>query len=82
MKPTVTNLVGEFAGRGVMALLADSTNADEPGWTPSERVIDPALDEVLRTAPGRVLVATFASLISRMQQVANADDLFALPAIG
>ncbi len=70
--PTDYAKLGEFAGRGVLALLADSTNADEPGWTPSERVIDPALDEVLRTAPGRVLVATFASLISRMQQVANA----------
>ncbi len=70
--PTDYGKLGEFASRGVLALLADSTNADEPGWTPSERVIDPALKEVLRTAKGRVLVATFASLISRMQQVANA----------
>jgi ribonuclease J len=70
--PTDYGKLGEFGGRGVLALLADSTNADEPGWTPSERVIDPALDEVFRTAPGRVLVATFASLISRMQQVAGA----------
>jgi ribonuclease J len=69
--PTDYAKLGEFAGRGVMALLADSTNADEPGWTPSERVIDPALDQVFRTAKGRILVATFASLISRMQQVAN-----------
>ncbi len=71
--PTDYGKLGEFAGRGVLALLADSTNADEPGWTPSERVIDPALKEVLRTPKGRVLVATFASLISRMQQVANAS---------
>lgn len=64
--------LGEFAGRGVLALLADSTNADKPGWTPSERVIDPAFDEVFKTAPGRIIIASFASLISRMQQVANA----------
>lgn len=64
--------LGEFASRGVLALLADSTNADTPGWTPSERVIDPAFDEVFREAPGRIIVASFASLISRMQQVAQA----------
>lgn len=70
--PTDYGKLGEFAGRGVLALLADSTNADEPGWTPSERVIDPAFDAVFREAEGRILVASFASLISRMQQVANA----------
>jgi ribonuclease J len=74
--PTDYAKLGEFAGRGVLALLADSTNADEPGWTPSERVIDPALEEVFRNASGRILVATFASLISRMQQVANVAHKF------
>jgi len=64
--------LGEFASRGVLALLSDSTNAAKPGWTPSETVIDGALDKVLRDAPGRVIVATFASLISRIQQVVNA----------
>ena len=70
--PTDFGKLAEFSARGVMALLADSTNADDPGWTPSERVIDPAFDEVFRNAPGRIIVASFASLISRMQQVANA----------
>ena len=70
--PTDYAKLAEFSGRGVLALLADSTNADRPGWTPSERVIDPALDEVFRTAKGRIIVASFASLISRMQQVATA----------
>ncbi|MBI2976120.1 MAG: ribonuclease J, partial [Chloroflexi bacterium] len=64
--------LGEFASRGVLALLSDSTNSTKPGWTPSEAVIDGALDEVFRTAPARIIVATFASLISRIQQVANA----------
>jgi ribonuclease J len=70
--PTDYGKLAEFSARGVLALLADSTNADEPGWTPSEQVIGPALDEVFRAAPGRIIVASFASLISRMQQVAVA----------
>jgi ribonuclease J len=70
--PTDYAKLAEFSGRGVMALLADSTNADKPGWTPSERVIDPAFDQVFREAKGRIIIASFASLISRMQQVANA----------
>jgi len=72
--PTDYAKLAEFAQRGVMALLADSTNATEPGWTQSERVIDGALDKVFDEAKGRILVATFASLISRMQQVANAAE--------
>jgi ribonuclease J len=70
--PTDFAKLGELGGRGVLALLADSTNADKPGWTPSERVIDPAFDQVFREAKGRIIVATFASLISRMEQVARA----------
>ena len=70
--PTDYAKLAEFAERGVMALLADSTNATKPGWTQSERVIDSALDEVFEKAQGRILVATFASLISRMQQVVDA----------
>ncbi len=70
--PTDYAMLAEFADRGVLALLADSTNATDPGWTKSERVIDAALDDVFENAKGRILVATFASLISRMQQVADA----------
>ncbi len=70
--PTDYAKLAEFSGRGVMALLSDSTNADKTGWTPSEAAIDPAFDDVFREAPGRILVATFASLISRIQQVLNA----------
>lgn len=72
--PTDFSKLGEFGSRGVLALLADSTNADQPGWTPSEAVIDPAFDKVFREAPGRILIGSFASLISRMQQVANAAE--------
>lgn len=70
--PTDYAKLAELSRRGVDLLLSDSTNAERPGWTPSERIISPALDEVIGNAPGRVIVATFASLISRMQQVADA----------
>ncbi len=70
--PTDYAKLADFANRGVLALLSDSTNSTQPGWTKSERVIDAALDKVMQEAEGRVLVATFASLISRMQQVADA----------
>ncbi len=72
--PTDFAKLAEFSQRGVDVLLADSTNAERPGWTPSERVITPALEEAFRQAPGRILVATFASLISRMQQVAEVAE--------
>lgn len=74
--PTDYAKLAEFSGRGVLALLADSTNSIRPGWTPSERVIDPAFDAVFREAKGRIIVASFASLISRMQQVANTADRY------
>jgi ribonuclease J len=64
--------LAEFSRRGVLALLSDSTNADQEGWTPSETAIDKAFDKVFEEARGRIIVATFASLISRIQQVANA----------
>ncbi len=68
--------LAEFSERGVLALLADSTNAERPGWTPSEKVIDAAFDSVFREASGRIIIASFASLVSRMQQVAEAAERF------
>lgn len=64
--------LAEFSARGVLCLLADSTNAERPGWTPSEAVITQAFDDLFKRAEGRIIVASFASLISRIQQVANA----------
>ncbi len=69
--PTDYAKLAEFARKGVLALLADSTNAERTGSTPSERVSDAALDKVFQQAKGRIIVATFASLISRMQQVVD-----------
>jgi ribonuclease J len=69
--PTDYAKLAEFSGRGVEVLLSDSTYADRPGTTSSEAVLNDAFDQVMRQAPGRVIVATFASLISRIQQVVD-----------
>ncbi len=63
--------LARLGARGVLALMADSTNAESPGSTPSERSVTPALDRIFREAPGRIIVATFASLLSRIQQVVD-----------
>ncbi len=57
--------------RGVLLLMSDSTNADTNGFTPSEQAINGVLEEIMSGAPGRVIIATFASNISRIQQVIN-----------
>jgi ribonuclease J len=63
----------EALGRaGVRLLLSDSTNAERPGTSLSESEVGPALAEAFERAPGRVLVACFASNVHRIQQVANA----------
>lgn len=69
--PTDFAKLAEFSTRGVDILLSDSTNAERRGWTPSEKVITPALEECFKNASGRVIVATFASQISRIQQIAD-----------
>ena len=62
--------LAEFSARGVLCLLGDSTNVHEEGWTKSETEIEKAFDELFATATGRIIVVSFASLISRIQQVA------------
>lgn len=54
---------------GVVALLSDSTNADQPGFTPGERSVTPVLDSLIAAAERRVFVTCFASNVNRMQQV-------------
>jgi len=70
-KPPDLAKLAELGGRGVLVLLSDSTNAEQPGATPSERAVDDAFDKVFQRAEGRIIVGTFASLISRIQQVVN-----------
>ena len=64
--------LAEIGREGVLLLAADSTYAEIEGHTPSEQTVAEALDRVIGDAPGRVIVATFASLISRVQMVIDA----------
>jgi ribonuclease J len=64
--------LSRWGDRGVLALLSDSTNVEQPGLTPGEDEVVPAFDEVLARTRGRVLVSCFATSIPRMQRVADA----------
>jgi ribonuclease J len=68
-KPTDLSRLAQLGAQGVLLLLSDSTYAELPGYTPSERVVGENLDRVIAEAPGRVIIATFSSLVSRIQQV-------------
>jgi ribonuclease J len=69
--PADFGVLARIGQEGVLALLGDSTRAESPGYTPSERVINDTLDKLFANAPGRIILATFASLISRIQQVVD-----------
>jgi len=68
-KPTDLSRLAQLGTQGVLLLLSDSTYAELPGYTPSEKVVSETLDHVIAEASGRVIVTTFASLVSRVQQV-------------
>jgi ribonuclease J len=70
--PPDLSRIAELGRQGVLLLFSDSTYADTTGYTPSERSVSETLDRIMADAPGRVIVATFASLISRVQQVIDA----------
>jgi ribonuclease J len=61
--------LAEHGEKGVLCLLSDSTNAEVPGSTPSERSVYPNLDRVFSQAPGRLLVTTFASSVHRVNMI-------------
>jgi ribonuclease J len=73
-RPTDLHGLAEEAGRGkgVHVLLSDSTNAEEPGYSASERTVGPVLHDIVAGAPGLVVAACFSSHIHRAQQIVNA----------
>jgi ribonuclease J len=64
--------LAQACAKGALLLLSDSTYAELPGYTPSESVVGETLNHIIGEAKGRVFIATFASLISRIQQVIDA----------
>jgi ribonuclease J len=68
-KPTDFRRLAELGDTGVLVLLSDSTNVEREGYTPSEKELSKTFEELFLQAPGRILVATFASNIHRIQQI-------------
>ncbi|MDO4178250.1 MAG: ribonuclease J [Phascolarctobacterium sp.] len=61
----------DYGDKGVLCLMADSTNADRPGFTPSEKEVGKTFEDEFRYAKNRIIVATFSSNVHRIQQVIN-----------
>ena len=68
-EPANISRITEIASKGVLALMSDSTCAEKPGHSISEKEIQDNLELIFNEAPGRIIIATFASLISRIQEV-------------
>ena len=71
-QPADVSRLAELGAEGVLLLCGDSTNADRDGFSPSESVVGPHLEEVFSRAAGRIIVTSFASNIHRVQQVVDA----------
>ncbi|MDD4047668.1 MAG: ribonuclease J [Clostridia bacterium] len=68
--------IAELGKKGVLVLMSDSTNVERPGYTLSERAVGQAFDDIFRDTQERIIVATFASNVHRIQQVINAADKY------
>lgn len=70
-KPTDLSSLARLGAKGTLLLFSDSTYAELPGHTPSERIVSDTLEHIIAEAPGRIIITTFSSLVSRIQQVIN-----------
>ena len=66
--------LAEYAARGVLLLLSDSTNAEREGYTPSERAVRGDLDRIFRDTPGKIFFSTFSSHVHRLAQVIEVSE--------
>jgi ribonuclease J len=72
-QPPELHKMAKIGKEGVLALLSDSTNSEKPGFTPSEKMVGKAIKEKFQHCKGRILFATFASNVHRLQQVVEAS---------
>lgn len=68
--------IASLGSQNVVALFSDSTNALKPGYTMSEKKIGETLDDIIKNARGRIIIAAFASLIGRIQQIINSAAFY------
>src|SRR5580658_7714739 len=68
--------LADYGKRGVLLLLSDSTNADRPGYSESERAVRPRLEDVFNRSESRLFVSCFSSSIHRLQQIINISEEF------
>lgn len=61
--------IGELGKHGILALMSDSTNVERPGYTPSEKIVGKSLEKFITESDQRIIIATFASNVSRLQQI-------------
>ncbi len=66
--------IGELGKKGILALMSDSTNVERAGYTPSEKIVGKSLEKFIRETDQRVIIATFASNVSRLQQILDIAD--------
>src|SRR5258708_5642571 len=71
-RPSEFDKLAKYGGEGVALLMSDSTNAEKPGYSMSEKTLGDTIDRIMMDAKGRVIFATFSTLISRIQQVIDA----------
>jgi len=75
-KPADIGRIAQLGSQNVLALMSDSTDAENPGYSISEREIQKTLDTVFLKAEGRIIVATFSSLVSRVQQIITLSEKY------
>lgn len=75
-RPTDFSKLAKYGGENVLALFSDSTSVDQPGHSISEKDIGKNLEEIFSGIKGRLIVASFSSLISRIQQIINSAEKF------
>ncbi len=75
-EPADIGALARLGNEGVLLMMGDSTRIESPGYTPSERVLNDSFDKLFANAGGRIILATFASLLSRVQQVIDTAERY------
>ena len=68
--------LADYGKRGVLLLMSDSTNADRPGYSESERAVRPRMEDIFNRAERRIVVSCFSSSIHRIQQILDLSEEF------